>query len=284
MFIKGINYWSFPGGMEETRPLPEVFEDAKRAGFESVEVTLSASGVINLSTTETQAKEIVKAADDAGIKISSVATGLYWEKSLSATNVSIRDEAISIAKKELEIAAWLGADAVLVIPGSVDVFFDPNAEVVDYSDVWNRATESINSLIPMAESLKVSIGIENVWNKFLVGPVEMRDFIDQFDNEFVGCYLDVGNSMLTGYPEHWIRLLGKRIKRVHLKDFRRDVGTASGFVDLLAGDVNWPAVIDALNNIGYEGHLTAEMIPGYKYYPETLIWNTSRAMDAILGG
>jgi hexulose-6-phosphate isomerase len=111
----------------------------------------------------------------------------------------------------------------------------------------------------------------------------LKAFIDQFNSKWVGSYLDVGNCMLTGYPEQWIRILGRRIKRVHLKDFRRSVGTADGFVDLLSGDVNWPDVIKTLEEVGYSGYLTAEMIPLYKHYPEVLVANTSRAMDAILG-
>ena len=126
------------------------------------------------------------------------------------------------------------------------------------------------------------MGIENVWNKFLVDPFAMRAFIDQFDSEWVGAYFDVGNSMLTGYPEHWIRTLGKRIKRVHLKDFRRGVGTADGFVDLLAGAESGRGVWRPLREVGHGGPLTAEMIPAYRHCPEVLIENTSRAMDAIL--
>lgn len=283
MFTKGISYWSFPGGLDGTKPVAEAFAEARKAGYESVEVCLSGVGDVSLETTEKGAKEIIKAANDAGIKISSVASGLYWGKSLSASDASMRAEALEIAKKQLEVAAWLNAGAILLIPGSVDVFFDPAAEVVDYDDVWRRATEAVGALAPLAESLKVAIGIENVWNKFLISPGEMRTFIDQFNSEWVGSYFDVGNAMLTGYPEQWIRFLGKRIKRIHLKDFRRAVGTADGFVDLLSGDVDWPAVIGALKEIGYEGYLTAEMIPLYKHYPEALIDNTSRAMDAILG-
>ncbi|MHB1000278.1 MAG: sugar phosphate isomerase/epimerase family protein [Armatimonadota bacterium] len=283
MFTKGISYWSFPGGLEGSKPVAEAFAEAKKAGYESVEVCLSDTGDVSLQTTEQDAKNIIKAADDAGIKISSVATGLYWGKSLSASDPAVRAEALDIAKKQLDVAAWLGAGAILLIPGSVDVFFDPTAEVVTYSDVWCRATDAVGSLVSQAESLKVAIGVENVWNKFLVGPVEIRDFVDQFNSDYVGSYFDVGNAMNIGYPEQWIKMLGKRIKRVHLKDFRRGVGTADGFVDLLSGDVNWPAVIGALKEIGYDGYLTAEMIPTYKHYPEVLIDNTSRAMDAILG-
>jgi hexulose-6-phosphate isomerase len=172
---------------------------------------------------------------------------------------------------------------VLLIPGAVDVFFDPSAPVVSYDTVYQRASEAVGSLVSRAKAAKVALGIENVWSKFLVDPYALKAFIDQFNSKWVGSYLDVGNCMLTGYPEQWIRILGRRIKRVHLKDFRRSVGTADGFVDLLSGDVNWPDVIKTLEEVGYSGYLTAEMIPLYKHYPEVLVANTSRAMDAILG-
>ncbi len=282
MFIKSISYWSFQGGLEGTVPVVDVFTRAKKAGFEAVEVALSGAGDLCLSTTEKEAKNIVRAAGDAGIQISSVATGLFWGKSLSADDPKVRAEALDIANRLIETAAWLEAGAVLLIPGAVDVFFDPSAAVVNYDTVYKRATDSVFSLIPQAEAAKVAIGIENVWNKFLVDPFAMRAFIDQFNSAWIGSYFDVGNSMLVGYPEQWIRIQGKRIKRVHLKDFRRSVGTADAFVDLLSGDVNWPEVMKALREVGYSGPLTAEMIPIYKHWPEVLIENTSRAMDAIL--
>jgi L-ribulose-5-phosphate 3-epimerase len=282
MFIKSISYWSFPGGLEGAAPVAKVFAKAKKAGFAAVEVALSGGGDLSPSTTEKAARNIVKAAADAGIQISSVATGLFWGKSLSADDPKVRAEAADIGKKLIEVASWLEAGAVLLIPGAVDVFFDPSAAVVDYDTVYKRASDGVASLVPQAKAAKVAISIENVWNKFLVDPFAMRAFIDQFNSEWVGAYFDVGNSMLVGYPEQWIRILGKRIKRVHLKDFRRSVGTADGFVDLLSGDVNWPEVMKALREVGYSGPLTAEMIPIYKHSPEVLIENTSRAMDAIL--
>jgi L-ribulose-5-phosphate 3-epimerase len=279
---KGISYWSFPGGLEGTAPLAEVFKKAKALGYDSVEPCLSAEGDVSLSTTEASAKELVKIAKDTGIEISSIATGMFWDKSLTANDPKVRAEAMEIAKKLIDVAAWMDAGAVLLVPGAVDVFFNPAAEVVDYSDVWQRATNAVAELLPRAEAAGIEIGIENVWNKFLVGPVEMREFVDQFNSPYVGTYFDVWNAMLVGYPEQWIKLLGKRIKRVHLKDFRRAAG-AAGFVDLLEGDVNWPAVMSALKNIGYNGYLTAEMLPTYPHAPELLAKNTSNALDVILG-
>ena len=130
----------------------------------------------------------------------------------------------------------------------------------------------------------MALCVENVWNKFLLSPLEMKAFIDEFRSSGVGSYFDVGNALQTGYPEHWIGTLGSRIRRVHFKDYRRNVGTIDGFCDLLSGDINWPAVMQALRAIRYDGWIAAEMIPPvpfYKYSPETLIHNTSRAMDAI---
>lgn len=283
MFTKSISYWSFPGGLDGSKPVAEAFAEAKKAGFDAVEICLNLTGEVTATTTEKSAKDIARMASDAGVAISAVACALFFSISPTSNDPSIRKRAMAIAEKLIDIAAWVDAGAVLFIPGAVDVFFDPNAEVVEYKLAWERATEAVSKLLPRAKAAKIEIAIENVWNKFLVGPEEMREFIDQFNSPWVGSYFDVGNCMLNGYPEHWIRLLGKRIKRVHLKDFRRAVGTADGFCDLLSGDVNWPEVIRALKEVGYSGPLTAEMIPGYKHHPEVLIENTSRAMDAIMG-
>lgn len=280
---KSISYWSFPGGLDGSKPVAEAFAQAKSAGFEAVEVCLSETGDVSLASSDADLERVKQAAEDKGIEIASVACGLYWQWSLTSSNPATRARAMEISRKLLSTAAALGTDAVLVVPGAVDVFFDPSAEVVSYAEACKRSTEAIGALLPDAESAEVVIGVENVWNKFLLSPMEIEAFVDQFKSPWVGAYFDVGNCMFIGYPADWIRVLGKRIKRVHFKDFRRDVGTAGGFVDLLAGDVEWPDVIKALKEVGYDGPVTAEMIPGYKHYPEVLIENTSRAMDAILG-
>ncbi|MCC6442528.1 MAG: sugar phosphate isomerase/epimerase [Armatimonadetes bacterium] len=281
--IKSISYWSFPGGLEGAKSVSEALMEAKKAGFEALEVCLSETGDVSLETTEASAKKIVQMACDEGIRLSSVACGLFWDNSLSSGDPKLRSRAMDIARKLIDVASWLELDAVLVVAGSVDVFFNPACEVVDFEAAYGRATEAIEKLESHARAARVVIGVENVWNKFLIGPAEMKGFIDQFNSEWVASYFDVGNCMLVGYPEHWIRSLGKRIKRVHFKDFRRSVGTVDGFVDLLSGDVNWPEVVKALQEVGYDSFVTAEMIPLYKHYPEALIDNTSRAMDSILG-
>jgi hexulose-6-phosphate isomerase len=259
---------------------------AKQAGFEGIELALNESGPMSL---ESDAGEIVgyrEMAEKEGMEISSLATGLYWSYSLTSGSEEIRQKAASIVKKQLEAAELLGVDTILVVPGAVGVDFIPGCEIVDYDVAYERAFAAIKELSALAEQKKVAIGLENVWNKFLLSPLEMRNFIDDIHSEYVGAYLDVGNVIYTGYPEQWIKILGKRIKKVHLKDYRRDVGSAAGFVDLLAGDVNYPAVMEELRKIGYDSYLTAEMIPPvpfYKYYPEQLVFNTSNTMNTILG-
>ena len=141
------------------------------------------------------------------------------------------------------------------------MFFLPEAEVVPYDVCYERATEAVRRLVPIAEQLGVALSLENVWNKFLLSPLEMRDFIDGFKSDMVGSYFDAGNVLQTGYPDQWIRILAGRIKRVHIKDFKKSVGTVDGFVDLLEGDVDLAGVKNCLDDIGYDGYVTAEVLP-----------------------
>ncbi|MBQ4116510.1 MAG: sugar phosphate isomerase/epimerase [Clostridia bacterium] len=275
---KGISIWSFP-----EQKLNSSFALAKDAGFEGVEVALAEEGELSLQTTTKQLLEIRKQADDNGIELYSVASGLYWDYWFNDDAPSIREKAVSNCKKQIETASILGCESILVIPGVVNAdFADPN-KVVDYCTTYERSLEAFLVLKEIAEQYKVEIGLENVWNKFLLSPLEMRDFIDKIGSKYVGSYLDIGNTLLNGYPDQWIRALGNRIKKVHFKDYRKAAGGLHGFVDLLAGDLDFPAAMTALKEIGYNGWVTAEMIPNYKYYTETIIYNTSNAMDKILG-
>ncbi|MGB9682123.1 MAG: sugar phosphate isomerase/epimerase family protein [bacterium] len=275
---KGINIWSFSGGMS----IKECMKIAKNAGFEGIELALTEEGEINLASSEKDILRFKEMAEDIGIEISGFAAGLYWKYPFTSNDKEIREKAKSICKKQLEIASILGVDTILVVPGAVGVDFMPQAEIVEYDVAYDRALEALSQLVTEAERMKVCIGVENVWNKFLLSPLEMRDFIDRLDSNYVGAYVDVGNIIYIGYPEHWIRILGKRIKKVHVKDFRRQGCGLAGFVDLLAGDVNYPKVIETLKEVGYDGYLNAEMSP-YRDYPIQIIYNTSKSMDRILG-
>ena len=277
---KSINIWSFYGDWD----LKQKMQIAKDAGFEGFEIDVSGDGPINLDTSDEELDQIAEQASDIGITLSGLATGMYWEFNPASNNEETRAKASQVLGKQIRSASHLNIDTILAVPGAVGADFIPGCEEIQYDTAWSRATSFVQQAAPLAEELGVNIGIENVWNKFLLSPIEMKLFIDQFNTPHVGSYFDVGNVLATGYPEHWATILEDRIKRVHFKDYRRAVGTVDGFCDLLSGDVNWPAVMSSLNSIGYNGWVAAEMIPPvpfYKYAPETLIENTSRAMDKI---
>lgn len=274
---KGINRWSLPGDWS----IRKCMEAAKEAGFEGIELALEETGELSLQSNEHEVRAIRQTADDIGLELKSLATGLFWKYPLTASDVKVQEKGKSIVVKALDVARWLGADTVLVVPGVVSAPF-ATSERTSYEDAWDRSLGILRELVPEAEERRVSIGIENVWNKFLLSPIEMREFIDIIGSEYVGAYFDVGNVLLYGFPEDWIRILGQRIKKVHFKDFRTAVGTLAGFVNLLEGDVNWPEVMAAFHEIGYSDYACTELSP-YKYYGDNLVHDISRAMDRILG-
>ncbi len=271
------SYWMFEGGLEATKPIAEAMQEAKDLGFEAIELAIGSKGVLTEKTTQAECEEIAAMAQKTGIEISSVASGESWGCSPTANNDETRAKIINFTRKALQVTKWLGTDAYLFVPGAVDVFFLPDAEVISYDVCYERAGDAIKQLLSAAEETGVAICIENVWNKFLLSPLEMRNFIDSFNSKMIGAYFDVGNVLLTGYPDHWIRILGERIKRVHVKDFQLSVGTVEGFVDLLEGDVDFEEVKKALADIGYNGYVTAELLPYEPGRPE----KTAQAMKNI---
>ena len=271
------SYWIFDGGLDGSLPISSAMEQASRMGFEGIELGIASQGVLTHNTTQAECEEIVREAEKNGLEISGVASGESWTTSPTANDEDVRKKIIDFTQKALQVSHWLGTDAYLFVPGAVEVFFLPDAEVIPYDVCYQRASEAISQLVPVAEKLGVAIAVENVWNKFLLSPLEMREFIDNFNTSQVGVYFDVGNVLLTGYPDQWIRILGSRIKRVHIKDFKISVGNADGFVDLLEGDVDFEAVKQALSEINYDGYVTAEMIPFTPGRPE----KTAAAMKKI---
>ena len=258
----GVSYWMFEGGLEGKKPIEEAMEEAKACGFDAIELAVASEGVLTHQTTQAECNQIVATAAKIGIEIASVASGQSWSWSPTASDAATRKNIIDFTHKALQITQWLGSDAYLFVPGAVDVFFLPDAEVVPYDLCYQRALEAIKQLIPTAEKVGVALAIENVWNKFLLSPLEMRAFIDGFNSSRVGAYFDVGNVLLTGYPEQWIKILRKRIKRVHIKDcLNAQADAAKAFVDLAEGDVDFAVVKKALDEIGYDGYVTAEVLP-----------------------
>ncbi len=290
---KGINIWSFPPGMG----VVDCMRMAKEAGFDGIELVLSEHGEIHLASTAQQMSSYRRQAERIGIEVSGLATGLFWCYSLTSNRAETREKAKGIVKRMIDAAEVVGADTVLVVPGIVGVDFkadevvpdaatrdmSPFYDVVDYDVAYERSFTAIRELAGYAEARKVFIGIENVWSKFLLSPLEMRDFVDKIGSPYVGVYFDVGNVVYCGYPNQWIKILGRRIKKLHFKDYRRAAGGLCGFVDLLSGDVDYGKVIEALRAIGYNGYANAEMTPPYRTHPEQIIFNTSASMDRILG-
>lgn len=290
---KGINMWSFPDDMS----IFQRMRKAKELGYEGIELCMSFSGgEFSLDSTDAEVAELRHCAEDIGIKISSLCTGLYFQYSLTSDRDDIRESAKALVRRLIDCAVILGCDCILAVPGIVGADFRPEevvpdvtqmvyyagAEIIPYDVAYNRSLSAFRELAPYAEHRKIKIGVENIWGKFLLSPLEMRDFIDEVDSDYVQAYFDVGNCMLFGYPEHWIRILGKRIVDIHLKDFRRGTAQLTGFCDLLSGDVDWVEVAKALDEIDYKGWINAEMTPVYKSYPEQIAENTSLAIDRIL--
>jgi len=241
---KGIMW----GNIDFGQTIMEKFQAAKVAGFDGVEV------MSHLDRTE-----VLKARDATGLIIPSVCGELHWKFPLSDPDPAVRQQGVEALKLSMEDAAAYGADTVLLVPGRVN-------ENVSYDDCWTRTVEEIRKVIPLAIDLKVKIGIENVWNNFLISPMEAASFIDQFKSPYVGFYFDCGNVLVYGWPEQWIKILGRRLVKVHIKEFSRKIadkqGRGAGFdVKLQEGDVNWSAVMKALDDIGYTGWTTIEQ-PG----------------------
>ena len=196
---------------------------------------------LSLATGEAEVRALAQAAGDAGIEISSLSTGLYWKYPATSNDAGQRAQSLEIARQQLRVARWLGVDTALVVPGAV-------TPEVSYDVAYERAAQFVGDALPAAREAGVAIGIENVWNKFLLSPLEMRDFVDRFGDPHVGVYFDAGNILAYGFPQHWIRILGaERIKKVHVKDFNTRVGGSSGFRNLLQGDVPWAEVRQALD-------------------------------------
>lgn len=274
---KGINYWSFASGTTAA----EAVALAAAAGFQGLEFCLAEEGDIALDSSDAQLAEVRRRAEDGGVELPSLASWLVWENNLVSDDTAIRSRARDIIRRQIDVAHALGSRTALVVPGYVGVDFVSPSEVVAYDAAWDRARDAITELAGYAEAAGVRIGVENVWNKFLLSPLEMRAFVDEVAHPAVGVYFDIGNALLTGYPEQWIRLLGERIVAVHVKDYRRSPGGFDSFVDLLAGDVDFPAVNQALLDIGYTGYVSAEMMPAYRFHTDQLVHNTSAAMDRI---
>ncbi len=220
---------------------------AKKCGFDGIET--------NWMEDLDAAQELGSLARQAGVPIHSIVRG-GWDAPFSDPDPKVIDKGLATMETALRSAKALGADVVLLVPAIVN-------ENVSYAQAYKRSQRHIKKVLPLAEELGVVIAVENVWNKFLLSPLEFARYVDEFESPWLKAYFDIGNVILFGYSQDWIRTLGKCIVKIHLKDFKR---RGYQWTNLLDGDVNWPEVRRALDEIEYDGYLTTELRGGDEAY------------------
>ncbi len=236
---------------------------ARKCGFEGIELNGPMADL-------TAAKELGALAKEMGVPIHSIVNG--WGGPLSDPKPENVEKGIASMETSLRCAKAVGADAVLLVPAVVN-------EEVGYGEAWERSQKNVRKLLPLAKELQVIIAVENVWNKFLLSPLEFAKYVDEFNDPWLKAYIDVGNMILFGYAQDWVRTVGKRIVRIHLKDFKRPTEREGyKWTNLLDGDVNWPQVRKALEEIGYHGYLTPEIAGGDEAYLTDVV----RRIDKII--
>ncbi len=261
---KGLGF----GMIKEDLSLTDKFKLIKYLGFDGVELN---------SPVEFTIAEILEAKAKSGIELPSVVNKDHWAMPLSDPDAEVREKIIKSVGQSLQDVKDLGGDTVLVVPGVVN-------EKVSYEQAYNTAINSIRELIPYAEKTGMQVALENVWNNFLLSPIEAKRFVDEINHPLIGWYFDIGNVLRYGWPEHWIYTLNKRIMKLHIKEYSRELmntkGLWEGFnVELLEGDINWADVMKAVSDIGHQGGwLTAEVNGGDR----VRLKDISERMDKII--
>lgn len=281
---KSINLWAFP--YPERMNLEECLQLAKDAGFDGIELNYDLDNDLSPKAGTKEFTAIRKTADRIGIAISGLCSFLFWPYPLTSNDATKRARGLELAGKMAEAAHDLGVENLLVVPGAVHIPWRTDYEPVPNDVCDRRAREAVAQLLPKAEKLGVFLNIENIFfNGYLMTPMELAAFIDSFQSAHVRAHFDTGNIMMFQFPEHWISMLGGRIRNIHFKEFTKK-GTdysLETFRPLLDGTTNWPAVMEALDATGYRGYLTFEYFHPYQHYPEALVYQTSDSLDRMLG-
>ncbi len=256
------------GMIDEDLSLADKFKLVKDLGFDGVELN---------SPNDFDTGEVLEAKEKSGIELPSVINKDHWSKPLSDPDPAVRAECIKSVATSLQDIKDYGGDTVLVVPGVVN-------DKVSYEQAYYQSQASIRELIPFVEKTGMQLALENVWNNFILSPLEAKRFIDEINHPLVGWYFDIGNILRYGWPEHWIETLQSRIMKLHMKEYSKEImkneGVWKGFgVELMEGDNNWPVVMKALNTIDYKGKwITAEVEGGDR---ERLL-DVSQRMDKII--
>ena len=256
-----------PGRVQGVLPYLDRFALARDAGFDAIEMQ-------TISRTE-EAAEIREASEKTGLRIHSVMNADHWRFPLSSSDRDVVNRSVAGMETSLRNAALWGADTVLLVPAVVD-------PATSYRDAWTRSQDVIRGrLLPRAQELKVIVAVEEVWNKFLLSPLELARYVDEFDSPWLKAYFDVGNVVFYGYPQDWIRTLAGRIVKVHLKDFQLDRPNGRfTWRNIGEGDIDWLAVHRAFADVGYRGYVTTEVAPGDAAYLKDL----ANRVDRFLAG
>lgn len=246
-------------------PLVEKFKMLKEIGFDGIDIDR-----------RVEHDDVRRAREESGLIVHGVVDYDHWKLPLSHPDPAVRAEGLEVLKTSLRDSKAYGGTTVLLVVGIVD-------GKISYADAYKRTQEEIRKALPLAEELGIKIAFENVWNMFLLSPLEFARYIDEFQSPWVGAYFDIGNVVNYGWPEQWIRILGKRILKLDVKEYSRKIrdkeGPGAGFrAELGEGDVDWPAVLAALDEIGYRGWGTAEVRGGDR----DRLAEISRRMDSVL--
>jgi len=263
---KGVLFSMLPKSM----PLRDRFQLARDCGFEEIEC--------HTTPDPAEASAIGSAAKATGLRIHSVMNSDHWRFPLSSEDPEVVAKCVAGMETSIRNAADWGAETVLLVPAVVN----PDTS---YQDAWTRSQDRIRRMIPYAEKRKVIIAVEEVWNKFLLSPLEFARYVDDFQSPWVKAYFDVGNVVLFGFPQDWIRTLGKRIVKLHFKDFKFQNDPAikkrvADFVNLRDGEIDWKQIHASLKEIGFRGTATVELAGGDGAY----LKEVSRRVDLILEG
>jgi hexulose-6-phosphate isomerase len=259
-----------------SQPLLKLLDPLKKAGFEGIQLGVSdPPSELTLRTPDADVARLARNCRDAGIEPHSIYGGIRFFREDEAD----RKRGLEDAKRTLEIANILGVRTVLIHPGQLTA-------AIPYDECWRLAIDGLRSLKAKAESTHLRLGLENVWNKFLMSPLEFKALLAEVDSPHVGIWFDIGNVVVFGYPEQWLRILGgKPLVGIHIKDFRRGpsdhFGTYDGFVPLFHGSVNWPAVMRQLAAIGFDDYLITEVSLGKQPVPDAL-GELSRQLDVLM--
>lgn len=261
---KGLGYWM----IKEDLSLLDKFKLVKDLGFDGIEFN---------SPLDIPLKDLLEARDKTGIEVPSTVNKDHWGKPISDPDPAVRKFTIDSMAKSLEQTKELGGDTVLLVPGVV-------SDTVSYKTAYGNALDSIRKMISHAEKTGVKIALENVWNNFILSPIEAKDFLDKIDHPLVGWYFDLGNILRYGWPDHWLEVLGDKVFKLHVKEYSKKImneeGLGKGFnVELTQGDVNWPQVMKTIKDINYKGqYMTLEVNGGDR----TVLKKLSEQLDTII--